>query len=132
MPGNLKTGRIVAPKGLVSLGVVGIVGIFYYLFNPLENSWMPQCVFHKLTGLQCMGCGAQRMAHSLLHGDFRGAFQANALLLCFLPFLGFLVWVEFNRVSHPLIYRRVHSRWVIIAVSAILTAWLILRNIWEI
>ena len=102
---------------------------FYFIFDPWEAQWMPQCVFHKVTGLQCMGCGAQRMLHSLLHGDIESAFHANAFLLISLPFLVFLLWVEFSRARHPELYKKIHSIWVIITISAMLAAWLILRNI---
>lgn len=93
---------------------------------------MPQCVFHKLTGLQCMGCGAQRMAHAVLHGNFREAMEANIFLFFSLPFLAFLVAVELGRTRFPNLYRRVHSVWVMIIISAMLAAWLIVRNIYSI
>ena len=109
--------------------VILAVLLLYFFFDPVQSSWMPQCVFHKVTGLQCMGCGAQRMIHALLHGDIDGAFHANAFLLMSLPFLGFLIFVEFSRTRFPLLYRRIHSVGVIITISAMLIAWLIFRNI---
>lgn len=111
------------------LGGIALLAILYYFFDPMEYSWMPQCIFHRFTGLQCMGCGSQRMLHSLLHGDFAGAFRANAFLLCSLPFIGFLLFIELSRKSFPCVYARTHSRYVIITISAMLGAWLILRNI---
>ena len=105
------------------------LGLFYFFVNPLETKWMPQCIFHKITGLQCMGCGSQRMVHALLHGDLKAAFEANALIFCSIPFLIFLIFIEFNRTRYPRIYSHCHSITVIITVSAILLAWLILRNI---
>ena len=113
---------------VVPLGVIA----FYFIFDPEKSGFMPQCVFHKITGLQCMGCGAQRMAHSLLHGDFKAAMEANAFLFFSLPVLGFLVFVELNRKRFPSIYRKIHSVWVIITLSAMLLTWLIVRNILEI
>ena len=103
---------------------------FYFIFDPLESSFMPQCVFHKITGLQCMGCGSQRVIHALLHGDFASAWEANRFLVLALPFLAFLIYVEMTRLKHPALYKSVHSLPVIIIVSATLLAWLILRNIY--
>lgn len=110
------------------IGAGMILLLFYFIFDPVNSPWMPQCIFHRLTGLQCMGCGSQRLVHSLLHGDFQGAMQANTLLFFSIPFLLFLGWLEISRKRHPVLYRRVHSVKVIIAVSATLVAWLILRN----
>lgn len=110
----------------VLLGVMFL--IIYFLFDPLESTWMPQCVFHRLTGLQCMGCGSQRVVHSLLHGDFERAWQSNAFLVCSLPFILFLIFTEFNRRHFPVLYRRVHSRTTIIITAAMLLTWLPVRN----
>ena len=102
---------------------------FYFFVNPLSTKWMPQCVFHKLTGLQCMGCGAQRMVHALLHGNIVEAMQANYLLFFSLPALGFLMYVELTRLRHPMLYAKMHSLPAIIGVSVVLAVWFVLRNI---
>lgn len=103
--------------------------LFYYVFDPMKYTWVPQCIFHKLTGLQCMGCGSQRMLHALLHGDIKGAWEANAFILIMLPFLVFLIFVEFKRKRYPGLYRHIHSLWVIVTISTLLLAWLIVRNL---
>ena len=108
-----------------------IILLFYLIFDPMKYSWMPQCIFHKVTGLQCMGCGSQRVIHSLLHGDLSGAIRANALLVFSLPFLIFLLWVEFSRRVHPNLYRKIHSQITIITVAVILFLWFILRNLFS-
>lgn len=35
---------------------------------------LPECVFHRLTGLPCLGCGGTRCARNLVHLDFVQAF----------------------------------------------------------
>lgn len=111
----------------IAAGVVLL--LFYFIFDPLENRWMPQCIFYKITGLQCMGCGSQRMLHSLLHGDLKGAMEANLFLFFSLPFIVFLIFVELSRTRYPGLYKKVHSLGVIITATAMLVAWLFVRNI---
>lgn len=40
----------------------------------------PRCVFHALTGIPCVTCGATRAFRCLLNGDFPGAFAWNPLV----------------------------------------------------
>lgn len=70
--------------GLILLGAAIYV---YYTYDPAENSWFPFCPFKALTGLECPGCGSQRAAHALLHGEIGEAFRYNAL---FIPFTAYL------------------------------------------
>ena len=125
----MEIGKRKRTSNFLIIGIGFSVLIFYFLFDPVENPWMPQCVFYKFTGLQCMGCGSQRMIHALLHGDFITAFHANALVLLSIPLIIFLGWIEIFRYRFPVLYARIHKNWVIITISAILFAWLIVRNI---
>lgn len=102
---------------------------FYFIFDPMESGYMPQCVFNRLTGWNCVGCGTQRMLHAMLHGDFVAAFKANALVFCSLPVVGFLLWLEFKRKKYPGLYAGVHSRFFIISVGVIFLGWMFLRNL---
>lgn len=122
----------VASKNKSLIWIMAGIGLllFYFLFDPMESRWMPQCVFHRLTGLQCMGCGAQRMLHCLLHGEIIEAMKANLFLFLLLPVIFFLVLVEIYRIKYPYLYRIVHRRSVIITLSAMLVGWLIVRNIY--
>ena len=109
--------------------VVAAFAVFYFVFDPMEWRWMPQCVFHRVTGLQCAGCGSQRMLHALLHGDIAGAFRANALVLLSLPAVAFLAWVECERTRRPQLYRKVYSTSLIVSVGVLLGAWMLVRNL---
>ena len=118
-------------KGALLLAGCCILVLFYYLFDPSAYGWMPQCIFHKITGLQCIGCGSQRMIHHLLHADLVAAFHANPFVLCALPFIALLGWVELNRKKHPRLYARMHSLTLIVVSAILLTAWMIVRNIFS-
>lgn len=109
-------------------GAIGLMALFYFVFDPVESGFMPQCIFHHLTGLDCAGCGAQRMVHALLHGDIAGAWQANAFLLIMLPFILFMVWLEIKRTKYPVLYKKVYSPLFIIITGVAVTGWFIIRN----
>ena len=48
-----------------------------FFFDPALTPFYPQCAFHRLTGLNCPGCGATRGLYALLHGRWRQALQDN-------------------------------------------------------
>ena len=116
-------------KIFILAAAIFCIGLFYFIFDPMESKFMPQCIFHHFTGLQCIGCGTQRMAHYLLHGEIAEAFKANALVTLSIPFIIFLLWLELTRLRHPKLYSRVFSIPVIWTIAGILILWLIIRNI---
>ena len=48
------------------------------------------CLFHKVTGLLCPGCGVSRMCIALMRGNIAEAAKYNGLLLFLLPFLALI------------------------------------------
>lgn len=121
--------RDIIRKWRVAIIVVVALAIFYFVFDPMEWRFMPQCVFHRVTGLQCVGCGSQRMLHALLHGDIAGAFRANAFVMLSLPAIAFLAWVEMQRKRRPNLYRKVYSTTLIVTAGVLMAAWMLVRNI---
>jgi hypothetical protein len=64
------------------IGMAGIGGMaVLFFFNPAAYHFYPICAFHRLTGLNCPGCGMTRALYALLHGDFLAALRDNALLV---------------------------------------------------
>jgi hypothetical protein len=47
----------------------------------------PPCLFHRLTGLYCPGCGTTRAFYHLVRGEPLAAVGSNPLLLVALPLL---------------------------------------------
>lgn len=83
----------------------GVVAAVLYWFDPALGGFYPSCVFYRLTGWQCPGCGGLRAAHQLLHGHWIEAARLNALLVAALPLLAWLAveWfahVSFRRARH--------------------------------
>ena len=58
----------------VSVGSLACAAIWLSLGLP----W-PSCVFHDLTGLPCLTCGATRSAIEFFHGHFLSAWKWNPL-----------------------------------------------------
>ena len=72
----------------ILLAVAGFGGAAMVFFlNPTTHHFYPICQFHRLTGLNCPGCGMTRAVYALLHGEFLAALRDNAL------FVGTLGWV---------------------------------------
>lgn len=72
---------------LLTFGIAALVGLFYLLAQ--IGVGIP-CLFYKITGLQCPGCGNSRAALALMRLDIKSALQFN--LLFPLEF-GYLMWV---------------------------------------
>jgi hypothetical protein len=80
---------------LAALALAGAAVVF--LFNPSTHAFYPVCQFHRLTGLECPGCGATRAVYALLHGNFSVALRDNALFVLALGALAARgVWFGWN------------------------------------
>jgi Protein of unknown function (DUF2752) len=91
--------KIAAPPslGFFAAGVLGATALggmaVVFFFDPAKNNFYPVCLFHKLTGLNCPGCGATRALFALLHGHFSRALRDNALFVFSLAAL--MIWSAF-------------------------------------
>ena len=61
-------------------------GIGYYLFGRYSGFYLP-CLFHKVTGLYCPGCGITSLFIALFQGDFSRALHSNMALFLLMPVL---------------------------------------------
>lgn len=55
------------------------------------------CVFQRLLGVECPGCGMTRAMSAALHGDAAGAFAHNGLIVFWMPVL--LLWAGIELVT---------------------------------
>jgi hypothetical protein len=63
--------------GAAALGAAAMV----FFFNPVTHAFYPVCVFHRITGLNCPGCGTTRAVYALLHGNWSTALRDNSLFV---------------------------------------------------
>lgn len=115
--------RRVWPLPLVlALGsLLALAGVLLFVFDPAHHAFYPVCLFKKMTGYDCPGCGGLRSVHELLRGDLWRAFQLNAMVVVALPLLAVwtvLRWRNSSREGH-----RPRSR------STLLWAWLLVATV---
>ena len=112
--------------GISAAVLIGLLVLF--LFDPARHALYPMCVFKKVTGLDCPGCGGLRAMHHLLRGDLAGAFRLNAMVIIALPLT--LVWMAtrwFTRNRRrPLSGKQV--LWAAWAIAVVLVLFGIVRN----
>jgi len=113
--------------GLLTLGLAFAAAVFVLL---AEAGIGIGCPFHKLTGLQCPGCGNSRAAIALLRLDFAGALGHNLL---FPVEFGYLIWVALCGCRAYLQTGRFSYKpkywWMDAAVLALVVIWGVVRNL---
>ncbi len=113
----------VKKKGLAVLGA----GVLYLIWIK-ATGWMIPCIFRRVTGLKCPGCGVTHMLLGLLRLDFTGARTQNAFLFYTLPLLA--AEIIYARVMAS--KRKQLPRWnevLLLIYCAALIVFGILRNI---
>ena len=65
-----------------------IVGVLFY-FAPKEylGETYPLCLYRIVFNKKCIGCGTTRAIWSILHLDFRAAYDYNKLIIIVFPLL---------------------------------------------
>lgn len=67
------------------LAAAFLAAVLIYQHPPAESRYYPPCIFKKMSGYDCAGCGSARATHALLHGRVWQAANYNLLLLLLLP-----------------------------------------------
>lgn len=115
------------------LAGIGIpLGILFLAVYALLFGKTPPCMFYKLTGLLCAGCGSGRFMLALLHLDLYAAFRYNPLLFISFPFLSYYIaklYIAFVFGKDLLPFPKIKNRWVGISAAVIIIAYWILRNV---
>jgi hypothetical protein len=116
--------RETAVKYSVIFGIL----LAYLVFVLCTGMGIP-CLFNKITGLKCVGCGISRMLVALVRFDFASAFKHNAFLFVTGPFL--IAYIAFSEVRYVLNgSRRMGKYEIFLWVELVLAiAYGVLRNI---
>ncbi len=100
-----------------------------FSFNPANTAWFPKCIFFKVTGWQCAGCGMQRASHALLHGQWLTALHYNAFYVVSLPLIGAFALSKWQSERLPRLYAFFRHRNTHYGFLACLMLWWLVRNI---
>ncbi|HHX62402.1 MAG TPA: DUF2752 domain-containing protein [Epulopiscium sp.] len=106
----------------VILGLMVVaLSIFVYFKDPFNGPILP-CIFNKITGFYCPGCGMTRAVNSCFKFDFYQALRFNALLFIMPITLG--AYYLAKHMKKPKI-----ATIILIIMLAIAVGYGILRNI---
>ena len=75
----MKNNKRIISKLAILIGLL----IGYYFLNAVFKISIP-CMFYKITGFHCPGCGITRLLFSLIKLDFYQAFRYNPLIFILL------------------------------------------------
>lgn len=113
----MKKNELINKIVLFAIAILFAIALFKY------NVGIP-CVFNKITGLYCPGCGTTRAIYSLIQLDLYQAFRYNMLVIALLPFAIGLIIYKYALKGQKEIPNDI---WYLIIAVAILFG--ILRNI---
>lgn len=117
------------PLLVALLALLAAAGVLYF-YPPQEHAFYGQCIFHRISGWDCAGCGVLRATHALLHGQWREALGFNAAYVVSLPL--WLVWGSLqlgwlgpeSRIS-----RLLKPFWRARVIIAGILVWTVIRNL---
>jgi len=135
MNGYLRLGPARRGRELAKVfwGAALICAILLFLrFAPAwAEQFYPVCIWNRLTGLYCPGCGTLRAFTALSHLDFGGAFRCNPFLfLLVLPLAVYLcVIYTIRAISGKWVPSLLSSHKAVIPAAVIIVGVWIFRNV---
>lgn len=109
---------------IIFILIILVTYLIYYLFT---GNGIP-CIFKKLTGLYCPGCGITRMFLSLLRFDIYQAFRYNPLVFILLVSYIFYTIIDLVKYSKTNKHLKISNKiyWTLLIL---VFCFAILRNI---
>lgn len=97
----------------------------------MEYQLFPPCLFHRLTGLNCPGCGMQRFVHALSNGHPLEAIRYNAFLPLLIVYvmLFALERLVLTGAAQMRLREFVEGRTMCLSLATAIPIWLVLRNL---
>lgn len=115
---------------IISFITVLLIGSLLILV--LNGYCLLPCLFNKLTGLYCPGCGMTRAIISFWHFDFISCFRNNMLFFVFLPLgLYYIICVIRTYIKFGVVIsiNQVFSKWVICGLLLLVIGFGVIRNL---
>lgn len=118
-------------RNVISISfILLIILISYYYLNHQYNIGIP-CIFYKITGYYCPGCGITRCIFAILEGNIYEAFKYNQLVFILIPFLSiyfiYNIYIYiFNKENN--LFKKIPN-YIYIILLIITISYGILRNI---
>lgn len=110
---------------------IAVAAVWFYQFNPAEDSLFLKCPFKMITGLDCPGCGSQRAIHELLHLNIGKAFRYNPLMVVLIPYvlLGAAFETDAVRQKFPKTRKILYGKNAIFILLAVILLFFVFRNL---
>lgn len=107
-------------KDLKIFAVILLLGSIYGIWIEITGLAIP-CVFRKMTGWLCPGCGITTLCLCLVKMDFRGAYEANPFLFLTFPFLIFeLFYLRYINKEEESTFSKINMGILILYLAALL------------
>ncbi|TFV60940.1 DUF2752 domain-containing protein [Mycobacterium sp. PS03-16] len=121
--------RLGAPLGVAALA--GCACVALWVGDPtVPGGPLPVCPTRALFGIACPGCGALRMAYSLMHFDVAAALRFNAVAAIAVVLLlwAYVAWT-YGRLTGRRIRSWQHHRWSAAITLTVVLVWFLMRNL---
>jgi|GEM_PF-155140 len=113
------TSAVALKRVLRKCVIIGIVGFIYYLIHRFTGFGIP-CLFHRLTGLRCAGCGVTHMFADMAQLRLRDAFHDNQFMFITWPIVvGEFIYIGYmNEIGRDI--SRANKAGICIYIAAML------------
>ena len=116
-------------RNLLLAGIGVLAGVAVYSVLSSYGMGIP-CLFHRVTGLLCPGCGNTRAALALMRFQFRKAFSYNPMFLPeFLYILKVLFFCSRSYLKGGSFTYKPRRQWPDILLLAAVVIWGVVRNL---
>ncbi len=113
---------------IFNYAVLAISALVVVLVIPEFKSIPTGCMFNKITGFYCAGCGITRSIHSLLRGDILQALCRNLLLVTAFPLSAIWMLLRYFKLKQSSDIKK-YDKIVIISFIIYVALFTVLRNI---
>ncbi len=120
----------------LKIGLILLIGgaffFYFYNFDPSDQSEpFISCPSKTLLGLNCPGCGSQRLIHNLFHLNFGEAFRYNPLLFILSPFVLYILGILVSNLffGTKIRMRILYKNWFVYLLFGTIILYGILRDL---